>query len=155
MNEIDPGHADKKEGLKGLGVGMVVVGGILTAIGLGDFFSGFGDFDSEFPGLFFLAFIGLPMVRFGWKLAGFGYLGEISRYTAGEVTPVVKDAMAHLRDGAAVEPQVKCPSCGVANDTDAAFCDHCGATLSRTCDGCGTANDPDSKFCDSCGRQLS
>ena len=146
--QIDPRHGRTKEGLKTLGVLLMVVGGILTAIGLISFFSAFNG--GGMPTMFWAAFVGIPLFSVGVKLAGFGFLGEISRYTSGEVSPVIKDSIDYVKDGQAVA----CAACGARNDPDAVFCDNCGTALKRKCVSCGTANDVDSKFCDNCGKAL-
>lgn len=62
---------------------------------------------------------------------------------------------------------VTCPSCGLANDSDARYCDQCGNDLllvgwrpatyhvdpdeTVTCPTCGLMNDLDASFCDQCG----
>jgi class 3 adenylate cyclase/tetratricopeptide (TPR) repeat protein len=46
-----------------------------------------------------------------------------------------------------------CPSCGRESRADAAFCDGCGAPLTRACAGCGRELRPDARFCDGCGAQ--
>ena len=151
-DRLDPEHEDKKQKLQSLGIGLMVVGGLLSAVGLISFFSAFGS--GEAPSAFWAAFIGFPMFGIGTKLAGFGFLGEISRYTSGEVTPVIKDAVEHVRGGTSEMVGVRCTECNSLNDQDAKFCDGCGKALGQKCESCGTSNDADSKFCDSCGRQL-
>lgn len=61
---------------------------------------------------------------------------------------------------------VTCPACGLMDDTDAAFCDQCGAALTPTtdytadadeivgCPACGLMNSGDAAFCDQCGIPL-
>lgn len=67
---------------------------------------------------------------------------------------------------AEADETVKCPSCGKMNDTDAHFCDQCGAALSGDapyspsadetvkCPDCGKMNAPDASYCDQCGAKL-
>ena len=151
-DRLDPEHEDKKQKLQSLGIGLMVVGGLFSAVGLISFFSAFGSGGT--PSAFWAAFVGFPMLGIGTKLAGFGFLGEISRYTSGEVTPVIKDAVDHVRGGSAGIVGVRCTQCNSVNDGDAKFCDGCGKALGQECESCGTSNDADSKFCGSCGRQL-
>jgi ribosomal protein L37E len=55
-----------------------------------------------------------------------------------------------------------CRSCGKENDTDAVFCDNCGAnifeastTLTKVyCNTCGTKNSKIAKYCKKCGKKL-
>lgn len=62
---------------------------------------------------------------------------------------------------------VVCPGCSKRNDSDAGWCDQCGANLhavgfrpapyhpdadeTAVCGQCGLMNDPDASFCDQCG----
>jgi HK97 family phage major capsid protein/HK97 family phage prohead protease len=64
---------------------------------------------------------------------------------------------------AEADETVKCPDCGKMNDTDAHFCDQCGASLPGSmpyspgadetvkCPKCGKMNAPDATYCDQCG----
>ncbi|MBW1787360.1 MAG: zinc ribbon domain-containing protein [Deltaproteobacteria bacterium] len=49
---------------------------------------------------------------------------------------------------------MKCPSCQTDNETNANFCNECGAKLEVACLGCGKTNRPGSKFCNGCGHAL-
>ena len=51
---------------------------------------------------------------------------------------------------------VRCHKCNAENDTDAKFCDGCGAALTKTraCPACSELNDPDARFCDNCGHRF-
>jgi hypothetical protein len=61
---------------------------------------------------------------------------------------------------------VTCPACGKMDDTDASFCDQCGAGLTPTtayaadadeiveCPSCNLMNSPDAIFCDQCSAKL-
>jgi class 3 adenylate cyclase/tetratricopeptide (TPR) repeat protein len=48
-----------------------------------------------------------------------------------------------------------CPRCHAVNDTDARFCEECGAALGLVCPTCGAPVTPGKKFCRACGAQLS
>jgi hypothetical protein len=157
MSALDPNHRDKKRGLQIIGVILMIVGGSLAAVGFIDFFSAFGDF-GDFPDKFWMAFIGLPMFGLGMRLAGFGFLREITRYTAGEVAPVAKDALDYLSQGRSgertAEDLLACPKCRTLNRPDALFCDSCGTKLIKQCADCGRSMNLDARFCDSCGAAL-
>lgn len=46
---------------------------------------------------------------------------------------------------------MKCANCAHENDSDAAFCENCGAPLSHNCPNCGAPVKPTAKFCPRCG----
>lgn len=162
--------------LRTVGILLIVVGGVFTAIGLIDFLSAFGSFRA--PTMFWAAFIGLPMIGVGLNLAKYGYLGAAGRYVAGEVAPIAKDTvnyiaegskdsiatisravgegMARSQSGAAATTLVRCHKCNGDNPVDAKFCSHCGVALLKTreCEHCHELNDPDARFCDNCGRSF-
>ena len=168
QREIDPTHRAKREQVRSLGVFLCVVGGVLTAIGLGSFFTSFGSFGP--PRYFWCAFVGLPMLGFGFRMLRVGYLGTIARFVASETAPVAKDTFNYLADGtregvaairkglageAADGATVRCAACAAENDPDARFCKACGASLELpVCGGCGERNDADARFCDHCGAAL-
>jgi ribosomal protein L40E len=171
MNKL---QHENQEGIRGslrtIGVALVVVGGVLTAIGLIDFFSAFGSFRA--PTMFWAAFIGLPMIGVGLNLAKFGYMGAVGRYVAGEVAPVAKDTINYIAEGSVDTIQniakavsdgkgtgatlVRCHKCNADNALNAKFCNHCGAALlkAKECEHCHELNDPDARFCDNCGRSF-
>jgi hypothetical protein len=170
--EIDPGHEETQGCLRTIGPVMVVVGLILTAIGLVSFFSAFGSFSP--PRYFRCALIGLPMTGIGLSICKFGFMGAVTRYVAGEVAPVGKDTINYMADGTkeavrdvaatvadgirsgATAEAAACPKCNAENDPDARFCKNCGAPLAtqRNCPNCGHPNAADARFCDNCGRSL-
>lgn len=151
-DRLDPQHDEKKRGLQSIGIMLMILGGVLSAIGLFSFFSAFNG--GGVPRAFWAAFVGLPMLGLGVRIAGFGFMGEISRYASGEVGPVIKDTIDYVGDGTTRTAVVVCPACREPNDPDAVYCDSCGRPLRRKCETCGTTNDPDSKFCDNCGSAL-
>jgi len=136
--------------------------------------------ESGLPGgikLFFLAFLGLPMMGVGAMITKFAYMGSVFRYIAGETAPVGKDTFNYMADGtkdsigdlaqsigaglatgmAGQRPQaeqVPCPGCGHTCSADARFCDQCGTVIPGDvrCNACGNLNDPAAKFCDQCGQ---
>lgn len=112
-----------------LGVLVLATGLVLTVVAFTNFLASFSDPSGEMPSLFFLAFIGLPLVAVGSWLLQAGFLGAAARYAASETMPVVKDAAAYLTVNPAPASGPYCRSCGVRNDTDARFCDGCGRPL--------------------------
>lgn len=63
-----------------------------------------------------------------------------------QTEPVASELGGHEAD---------CQSCGVTNESDASFCDRCGADLRRpVCGKCGTANRGGAVHCKRCGAPL-
>lgn len=176
-NRIDPGHSQIRGVLRILGPTVAIAGLMLTAIGLISFFSSFGSFET--PKYFWCAFIGLPLLGVGVAVTGYGFMGSVARYQAGEVAPVMKDTFNYMADGTkdgiqtvasaigrglsseagnvtATSTRIRCPKCNQDNDEEARFCDECGYSLQKTkaCPACEEMNDPDAKFCDNCGQGL-
>lgn len=97
-----------------------------------------------------------------------GYMKKISHYMASQGTPVATESANYLLHGTRDELKktvdsckeekanegIVCPKCGVKNEAGAAFCDHCGAPLTKICPSCGEVNDADSTFCRKCGKGL-
>lgn len=121
------------------------------------------------PRLFWMAFLGMPLIFVGAALSMAGYMGAVARYAAAEQAPVAADTFNYVagetgegvravasavREGLATGAR-RCAACGKGNDAGAKFCDACGQPLVRVCGGCRTENDPDARFCDSCGGAMS
>ena len=50
---------------------------------------------------------------------------------------------------------VYCRSCGQESDSDAVFCDNCGASIFEVyCNECGTKNKKTAKYCKKCGKKI-
>jgi len=177
-----PQHHQTRSALRVIGPLILIIGLVLTIVGLSGFFSAFGSgpsFGGPPPGMrrFFLAFIGLPMMAVGGAITKFAFMGSVARYVASEAAPVVKDTTNYMIDGTkdAVgdlaqsvgagiaagmsgdkpsDDTVDCPGCGAACDSGARFCDQCGTAIPGEvrCERCGVMNEPDAKFCDQCGR---
>jgi hypothetical protein len=177
-DSIDRDHAGKRSALRVIGPMILAAGLGFLIVGIGDFFRSFGS--HEPPKLFWCAFIGIPLLGVGGAVTQFAFMGAIARYAANEVAPVGKDTFNYAVDGThrsveklatavgrgfregihgppAEAAALSCPACGADNDTDARFCDTCGAALAaqKPCSACGKPNDTDARFCDGCGRQLS
>ncbi len=169
---IDPRHNEVRSALRVLGPAIAGIGLLLTIIGLISFFAAFGGGGP--PRFFWCAFIGLPLLGAGLGISQFGYLGAISRYLAGEGTPVAKDMTNYMVEGtrdsirdvatalgegfaaAKSTHATRCQKCGATNDADARFCRACGSpvTTSKHCAKCGEENDSDARFCDHCGTPI-
>ncbi|MBX2850889.1 MAG: zinc ribbon domain-containing protein [Phycisphaeraceae bacterium] len=179
-------HRSNRSILRIIGPLILIAGILLTVIGIGGFFVGFitaFDQGPSFDGppssfkLFFLAFIGIPLMGIGGAITKFAFMGAVARYAASEIAPVGKDAANYMIDGtkgaigdlaqsvgsgiaAGMSGQtahantVGCPGCGEACDSGARFCSDCGTPIPGEvrCDRCGAMNEPDAKFCNQCGQ---
>jgi hypothetical protein len=176
MDKLNAGQERTRRVLRWVGVSLMVVGGILVAIGMGSFFMAFGGMEP--PRYFWCAFVGMPIGFAGLVLASYGFMGSIARYSAGEMAPVGKDTFNYMAEGtkegvrtvasaigeglragsppAESEARVRCHKCNCVNDVAAKFCRECGASLGKTkpCPACHELNDPDARFCDNCGRPM-
>ena len=168
--KINPGHTQVRGALRTIGPCILAVGGILTLIGLGSFFSSFGTFNP--PRYFWCAFLGMPLMALGAGLTKFGYMGAVARYVAGEAAPVGKDTFNYIAEGTqdgvrtvagairegftgvSAGTEIQCSACSQTNDANAKFCSGCGAAVAVMCGSCDTVNDTSARFCDNCGASL-
>ena len=87
------------------------------------------------PTRFWMLFVGLPLLAVGGWLAMAGWGGALARYSAGEGMPVARDSIDYLTRGEGLRPAAEptggpyCRQCGTRNDSEARFCDSCGASL--------------------------
>ena len=173
MKPIDPQHGDKRRIVRLIGMCLLAIGGILILIGMVSFFAAFGG--NGPPRYFWCAFLGMPIFFVGSVLTMFGFVGAVSRFSAGEMAPVAKDTFNYMAEGTqdgvktlasaigqglrgdtspgASAPGIRCSKCNNTNDVEAKFCDECGFSLQKTkpCPSCAEVNDPDARFCDNCG----
>ncbi|MEZ0577968.1 zinc-ribbon domain-containing protein [Nocardioides sp. MH1] len=126
-----PGLAQQR----GVRLALQIVGPVVMVVGIAIFVQGvravFGardDFDgpagadiARFLGGFLAFGIGLGITRAG-------FLGATSRYVAGEVSPVIRDAYAQIAEKKARSGPF-CSKCGVQQDAEARFCDACGSPI--------------------------
>lgn len=163
MNEHEQ-HEKLKNKIKIAGFIALCTGLVLSAVAFVDFFLAIRS--GDMPGLFFLFFIGFPLLGIGGGLLSFGYRREILRYGKNESMPVIKEAgreaapvikdMADAwRDGqnAGTERKIIC-ACGGENDADSRYCKKCGRPLSDVCPHCGKPIDRDSVYCRHCGGKI-
>ena len=80
-------HEKLKKKLKIAGFVLVIVGAVLTLAAFIDFFITVGNPDKGMPKLFFLAFIGLPMLGIGAGLLTFAFRRELPRIPKTKVCP--------------------------------------------------------------------
>lgn len=148
LAKIDPRHRVSRQVLRMVGPSALLVGLVLTALGISDFFVAASG--GTWPTTFWLAFVGIPLAGAGLTITKWAFLGEISRYAAGQVAPVAESTLSFLGHGASMT----CPSCGTANERGSTFCEHCGTALKEPCPSCGGENEAGSNFCRACGTAL-
>ena len=115
-----------KKVLKIIGPSIIVVGIVLFIIGTSSLFS----LDDEFPKLFFLSFIGLPLIAIGGWISMFAFRENLIRFHKNTTLPVVKETIDELaptiQNLTKSEEQMSCPTCGKIIDKNSNFCNHCG-----------------------------
>jgi hypothetical protein len=174
---LDPRHERSQFLLRFLGLLVLGVGVLFSAVGLISFFAAFGTFQP--PRYFWAVFVGFPLIAIGAAMTRLGYLGRFYRYVFGEVTPVARDTFNTMAEGtqSGVEtvaqalgrgltsgmggnilPEpgtIRCRRCAAANPPHARFCNQCGTALaSGICTACGAAMIPGARFCNHCGQPI-
>ena len=153
-------HQRTKLTLKICGIVAIVVGLACAVAGMVDFFKAFNSEGEYMPKLFFLCFIGLPLVGVGAACLAFALRGNIARYVKNENMPVVKEIGREItptvRDiaNAVLDDNNVCPYCGTSNDGNAKYCKKCGKAIAKVCPSCGQTVDGDSDFCNHCGKKI-
>ncbi|MEO1128550.1 MAG: hypothetical protein AAFX05_02455 [Planctomycetota bacterium] len=147
QQRINPGHRQVRKTLRIAGVIAALIGLTCIVIGTGEFVLGFGSrMGTGSPKLFWLNFVGAPILFVGLVMLALGFTGAVARYQAAELAPVAIDTANEVSDAA--RPAVRavaqsvvegirsadadtstCPSCGVSNDGDASYCDACGVRM--------------------------
>lgn len=129
-------HESLKKKLKIGGTAVLAVGLVCTIVAFVNFFTVFGNPDAGMPKLFFLGFIGLPLIAIGAIMLVFGFHREMGRFVKNESMPVVREAAEELTPtiediASAVrgDGKTECPHCGQTVDGDSAFCKNCGKRL--------------------------
>ena len=154
-------YKQAKSTFRVLGPTLLVIGIILSLVGIGSFFMGFigavsGDFsphDSKFPILFLLVFPGFLCIGIGSMMTQAGYLKEITQYAAKETTPAVTTTTTAIRS-AISDNDIPCPSCSEPIEPDSKFCAHCGVQIGQlSCPTCNAPLEANDRFCNQCGTQ--
>lgn len=171
INNIETkNHRTAKIILRIIGFILLPIGLTLSIIGLVSFFESANSLGQQKPELFYMLFIGGPLVFIGLACLFISFMKNISSFTASQTAPVAKNVANYIIDGTSdslsnaaskVFDKIKnndvkpvCPKCGEVNEIGAKFCDKCGSKLFKTCPKCGEVNDPDSSFCRKCGNKL-
>ena len=158
--------------LKVLGFIFLPIGIICELIGFIDFFNAFETFGS--PKLFFLKFIGMPILFVGIVCLTLGYRKQITEFHADSVAGVNKDISNFMIDGTrdsitktaqSIHEAIRnnndnaisinvCEKCGEKNPINARFCSKCGSQIIIKCPSCGQEMDDGANFCNKCGYRL-
>ena len=158
--------------LRILGFIFLPLGIICTLTGMIDFFVAASKFGT--PNLFFLCFIGMPLIFVGTICLINGYRKQINQYHSSQTAPVAKDVANYMIDGtrdsltktaASINEAIStnsntsinvnvCEKCGEKNPIDAKFCSNCGSKIKIKCPQCGHEMDDGAKFCNNCGYKL-
>lgn len=144
-----PGQNATRDFLRKAGPVMFGAGLICIIIGLVDFFmAGSG----REPRLFWLLFMGMPLMFVGGVMSQFGFLGAVTRYVAGEGAPVAADTANYMAEETkgAVETVAKSAAKGIVEGIEAGR----GAGKTNFCPHCGIALEANFKFCPNCGKSL-
>lgn len=187
---INPGHTTARSLLRFFGPVILITGIVFVVVGFVSIvsFSGpelprFNGFEEHMlsemkgPRFAWCPFVGMPLIFVGVVMTGYGYMGKVARYAAGEIAPVGRDTFNYLAKGTEegvktiakavgeglgtavggkTEVKVRCHKCNTLVYEGAKFCPECAAPLgkSKKCPGCGELNDPDAKLCDECGHRF-
>jgi hypothetical protein len=154
------GHGGVRAFLRVVGPLFLLAGGGMLAVALIDFFSAFGTMRP--PRLFFLGFIGMPLLAIGSAMCKFGYMGAALRYMAGETAPVARDTVNYMVEGTEESVRTVARSVGeglgagiaAARGTAGTPGAGGGAGALVRCRKCNADNDADARFCDGCGAAL-
>lgn len=156
-----------KKLIKVIGIIVLIAGISCVATSFIEFFIKFGSFES--PKLFFLGFIGMPLIFVGIVLSQ-GKFGTYSSYS----NPYMKGTTNNYQSKPQEKiyevnqsqektytkpkkkkgPKAKCRFCGKINAAGAEYCEDCGTRLSIICPKCNSANDVTEKYCRNCGKRL-
>lgn len=135
--------------LRTIGLLVFIAGLLCIIVGMINFFMAFGGGGP--PRLFWLLFVGMPLMAVGGWMSQFGYMGAVARFIAGETAPVATDTINYVADETkgAVETVAKSAAKGFAEGIEAGR-----ATTTNFCPHCGSAAKIDFKFCPKCGKPL-
>ena len=161
--------------LRIIGWPLLIVGITCFGFGIASFFIGMTN--QEMPQLFFLCFIGAPVMMGGIICLSLGYRRKMGEFMATQTAPVAKDFTNYMLDGTSdsiantfgkISKEMNkeknqpiegvtantCSKCGFVNVADAKFCSKCGSPLQKRCPHCGAINDDGAKYCNNCGKEL-
>lgn len=156
-------HQNTKRTFRVLGVVLLAFGAVLAMTGFVNFALSISD--GEMPTLFWMLFLGFPLLAFGLMLLLMSLRQEITRYVKNETIPVINEAgeeiapavravAAAAREGVIPTEHLTCGACGAENPAGNSYCGKCGAPLARTCPACGASVKAGDAYCGQCGKKL-
>lgn len=156
-------HQKTKLKLRVIGVVLLAFGAVLAITGFVNFALSISD--GEMPTLFWMLFLGFPLLAFGLMLLLMSLRQEITRYVKNETIPVINEAgeeiapavravAAAAREGVIPTEHLTCGACGAENPAGNSYCGKCGAPLARTCPACGASVKAGDAYCGQCGKKL-
>lgn len=151
---------------------LLCVGIPLLVIGFLFFFVGAFTMGSGVD-LFFLSFLGMPLMFAGGVCIMLGSMRSAHKFITSSTASTKKDYMNYMMDETSDSARnfasniasgineargggKSCPHCGNINLNDAKYCSQCGEKLSSSkyCSSCGEENDSNAKYCSNCGKRL-
>ena len=115
----EPAQNSIRTALRIAGPLLLLAGVVCIIIAVASMFAGSTDFGP--PRLFWLAFVGIPLMFVGSVLSMYGFMGAVFRFAAGEVAPVGADTAKYMAEETkgAVETVAKAAAKGVVEGIDA------------------------------------
>lgn len=176
-NQINPKHSSIRWILRLIGPAMILIGAVCMIVAFVDFIKAMNGHGQ--PSLFWLFFIGGPLLVFGFAVTSMAFMGAVMRYQAQEVTPVATDTFNYMADGTqqGVKTVARAAGSGLAEGLAAGYA-AAGATptadpaasmasmmaaaaasstaLSKVilCHKCNAENPDGSRYCNACGAPL-
>ncbi|MBO5412000.1 MAG: zinc ribbon domain-containing protein [Clostridia bacterium] len=141
---------DTKTKFRIIGAIILFIAIACVVIGLVDFFQVLGE--NEKPKLFWLFFIGFPLLPVGAVLFMIGIRRELTRYLVNENADILAQNMKIAVDATQLKKRI-C-ECGKENPMENQYCTECGKTLVSSCRNCGKIIDNTDKYCPNCGEKL-
>jgi hypothetical protein len=115
-----PAQNSIRAALRIAGPTSLLIGIVCLVVAVVNFFVSTGH--NNPPGLFWLFFIGMPLVFIGGVLCQFAFMGAVARFIAGETAPVAADTANYVAEETkgAVETVAKAAAKGVAEGIEEA-----------------------------------
>ena len=101
--------------------GLRIAGPLILLAGLVCTITAFAGFFTGRLGLFWLGFVGLPLMFVGSVLCMYGFMGAVGRFVAGESAPVAADTVNYMAEETkgAVETVARAAAKGVVEGAEA------------------------------------